>query len=673
MIFIGVFPFLAPTSGLSAGKPEIQLDLLVKDRTEMDSIKQEVWAVDRNASFEEIPEIKLLRVKSSSEIVEQEIPKNENVELAGKLADIFIEDNRLNQQKSLLKKTVVPEAIRFEAKLDEFALLDELAWYKNTMLENVETLEKSAGQGVRIGLIDSGMDVVHPLLSPVVELTKAKSFIDNDSSIIDTNGHGTMVSGIMAQLAPQAKITPYRVLSSNGGDSFWTLEAMIQAVNDDQNILNMSLGTYKYGNIADEKITIESFERAVDYALKNNVVVVSSSGNKGLDLDLEFENKELRHLPGSVPGVVSTSALTADNNLASYSNVGINVQQSAPGGDYVFVDGMLDANQLVYTAYPTTLDNMLGSLGIPQGYMFSAGTSLAAPCISGVVADYISYYQKLTGSWPSVTQVKEELAHSSIDLGAIGKDKLYGHGLPKVKSMYATVPDKIPPTGKFKGRTVEVNEPQAAAEFTIEIQDNSDSEVIVSYMNEPDFSELGKQKVTLLLEDPSGNQTKLIGTILIADTKAPTGVFKSIKVAKGEVIKPEMFVAQVADNHDSKKVRITFDNVVDTKQVGKKEVVIRLSDLSENVMILKGELEVLESIEINQSTETSNPLAISEFVENTSGKTLNSQQVAKDRANLAFGKAFPNTSEKVASFSIMGCLLLGGSLYMIKRRDGSEG
>ncbi|WP_211272289.1 S8 family peptidase [Enterococcus rivorum] len=670
---MGILILGFPSSVMSENTPEMQIDLLLKDCIEIDSVKQEILTIDYTAVFEEIPEIHLLRVKSNSEAVKQEIKKNENVELIGKLSDVFIEDNRLIKQKSLLKNMIIPETVTFESdEADELAILEELAWYKNTMLEDMQILEKSKGQGVQIGLIDSGIDILHPLLSPVVDIAKAKSFVDNDLSIKDSNGHGTMVAGIIAQIAPQTKITPYRVLSSNGGDSFWTLEAMIQAVNDDQDILNMSLGTYKYENIADEKITIESFERAVDYALKNDVVIVSSSGNKGLDLDLEFEDKELRHLPGSVPGVVSTSALTADNILASYSNIGSNIQQSAPGGDYVFVDGQLDANQLIYTSYPTTLDNTLGSIGIPQGYMFSAGTSLAAPCISGILADYISYYKKLTGSSPIVNQIKEDLAFSSIDLGINGKDKLYGYGLPRVKNMYTKVPDKISPTGKFKEQVIEVNEPRTEIDFVTEIQDNSDSEVIVSYLERPKFSELGKQEVKIQLKDNSGNQTILVGTIVIEDTKAPTGIYKNIKVIKGEDIKPEMFVDQVTDNHDSKKVKITFENSVDTNQVGEKEIEIRLSDFSGNFIILKGKLEVLELIETKPNINLAKRESIASSKKISDEKASNNDGDSDKDKNLNSRKSFPNTSEKKVRFSIIGYLLLGVSLCIVSSRYGSE-
>ncbi|MFD2386816.1 hypothetical protein [Enterococcus rivorum] len=271
-----------------------------------------------------------------------------------------------------------------------------------------------------------------------------------------------------------------------------------------------------------------------------------------------------------------------------------------------------------------------------------------------------------------MNQIKEDLAFSSIDLGINGKDKLYGYGLPRVKNMYTKVPDKISPTGKFKEQVIEVNEPRTEIDFVTEIQDNSDSEVIVSYLERPKFSELGKQEVKIQLKDNSGNQTILVGTIVIEDTKAPTGIYKNIKVIKGEDIKPEMFVDQVTDNHDSKKVKITFENSVDTNQVGEKEIEIRLSDFSGNFIILKGKLEVLELIETKPNINLAKRESIASSKKISDEKASNNDGDSDKDKNLNSRKSFPNTSEKKVRFSIIGYLLLGVSLCIVSSRYGSE-
>ncbi|MFF2911968.1 S8 family serine peptidase [Paenibacillus sp. NPDC057934] len=160
---------------------------------------------------------------------------------------------------------------------------------------------------------------------------------------------------------------------------------------------------------------------------------------------MKYEQEGLRHLPGSISGVFSVSALSAENVLASYSNIGSNIQFAAPGGDYVIDEGYLDITKLIYTSYPTDLDNMLGSIGIPQGYMFSAGTSFAAPAVSAAIADYYAYYQKITGERPTLEIIENDLASTCLDLGDPGKDRSYGYGLPNVSDTYEVITDHPSP------------------------------------------------------------------------------------------------------------------------------------------------------------------------------------------------------------------------------------
>lgn len=443
-IFLGIILFalfgFGSISEVQAESAKGTVDVLFNDSASVEEFKAKLLSIDSDVQLYEIPEIYLLRINQPSLKIEKEINKNQNVEMSGKLTDILIEDKRLIDQKIPLRNVSTSRSFALQNTIEVFDLLDNLAWYKYTMIKNQQSFDFSEGQGVRIGLIDSGVDSSHPLIFPVLDLSQAKSYIEGDNSIRDTNGHGTMVAGIIAQISPKAVITPYRVIGDATGDSYFTIQAMIQAVQDGQNILNMSLGTYKYSNDENDQITIEAYERAVQYALQNNVIIVSSSGNKGFDLDLKFQEEGLRHLPGSISGVFSVSALTKENALASYSNTGSNIQFAAPGGDYVIEDGYLDITKLIYTTYPTDMDNMLGSIGVPQGYMFSTGTSLSAPAVSAVIADYYAYYQKMTGERPTLEGIKNDLASTALDLGVTGKDTSYGYGLPQVFDAYGLIP-----------------------------------------------------------------------------------------------------------------------------------------------------------------------------------------------------------------------------------------
>ncbi|MFG5564594.1 S8 family serine peptidase [Enterococcus faecalis] len=413
------------------------LDVLVSDTNEINQLKEEVSKLTNNLEFIEIPEINLLRIENPSDKVRKTIENTEEVEFYGKIADNVGLENTDLQVKQV--KTAINFKYMTEKNTIEKDLLNKLNWYVDSLTINKKSLDYSKGEGVKIGLIDSGVDLKHPLIKKSLNLNKAKSFVNQDQAIEDTNGHGTMVAGVISQIAPKAQLTPYRVMSSIDGESLWTLQAMVQAINDKQDILNMSLGTYKSENINDEKLTIEAFKRAIQFAKEKNVLIVSSSGNQQIDLDTNYNQNKILHLPGDLEGVVTVSAINKDNSLADYSNTGSMIQFTAPGGEVVIDEnGALDARELIYTSYPLGLPNLYKEAGIPDGYTLTYGTSFSAAGISAVFADYYSYYLTNSGGKPLPTEASNKIATTSEDLGLLGKDSQYGYGLPNLLRAYGS-------------------------------------------------------------------------------------------------------------------------------------------------------------------------------------------------------------------------------------------
>lgn len=160
--------------------------------------------------------------------------------------------------------------------------------------------------------------------------------------------------------------------------------------------------------------------------LKNDVIVIASAGNLGLNLDEYYKLEKIKHLPGGINGVNSVSAVLGQK-LTSYSNYGSDIKYCAPGGDLVYIDGYLDLDSMIYCLYPTSLDNGLQVLGIPQGYTFSYGTSFSAPIVTAGSADVMSYYRANNIRVKS-KDVTKALSKGAEDLGSKGKDKYYGDG-----------------------------------------------------------------------------------------------------------------------------------------------------------------------------------------------------------------------------------------------------
>ncbi|SJZ41451.1 Subtilase family protein [Pilibacter termitis] len=634
------------------------IDLLVENAQEISKVKTQVEKKYGNVAFEEITEIGLLRVKGVSEIEQEEISQIEEISLTGFLPKINVENTTVAPWK--VSRTSFQMKTETVERTNEKELFDKMAWYKEKITENGKSLNLSKGKNIRVGLIDSGVDFTHPFLSPMVDLSLAKSFVEGDSSLVDENGHGTMVAGIFSQISPEIKLTPYKVISKTDGESFWTLEAMIQAVNDKQEILNMSLGSYKYENKEDEKLTIEAFERAVQYAKKHNVLIVSSSGNKGFDLDERYQNTKLRHLPSSIKGVIAVSATTREDTLASYSNFGSNVIFTASGGDYRFVDGLLDASALIYTTYPLDRDNQLGAFGLPQGYMLTIGTSISAPCVTAAIADFLAYYHLMTGEVASEQIVRQMLSEHSLDLGESGKDKFFGNGLPQLAKTLSKIPDKVAPTGIFTSKTIEYPEQLLPEEVVEDVRDNFSKNVKIKFKEPVDFRQLGQKKVVVLLEDEAGNIAELEGNIVIQDLTSPTVKLKKKSIFENETIEARDFIEQLTDNYDTPEtIEVRFGKKIDTSKAGVYKLPIIVEDTSNNRTEVTANLEVKKSVSPATLPSTETPKGA---IQTTSKTTVRQESSTKKQK-------LPNTSETTHwEYILVGLFILSFYLFPFYRK-----
>lgn len=166
------------------------------------------------------------------------------------------------------------------------------------------------GNGVKVAVIDTGVDYNHPDISGFGSNGKViggYDFVENDETPQDTNGHGTEVAGIIAAngnlkgIAPEAKILAYRV--SDTGDSVSSdliVKAIQKAVEDKADIINLSLGVNR---------TNDKIEDAINYAVGKGIVVVAAAGNSGPDFRTIGS-------PGKDPNAITVGA-TYNNITAS--------------------------------------------------------------------------------------------------------------------------------------------------------------------------------------------------------------------------------------------------------------------------------------------------------------------------------------------------------------------
>jgi len=165
------------------------------------------------------------------------------------------------------------------------------------------------GSGIVIGVIDTGIDHTHPDLfgfGQTGKVIQGISFIDEEEGTMDTQGHGTQVAGIIAAdgqltgIAPKAKIIAYRV--SQDGE-FVSAERIVkaveQAIKDDVDIINISLGVNKTNTKIDD---------VLNKAITHGIVVVTAAGNNG-------PNQQTIGSPGINPNVITVGATY--NNITS--------------------------------------------------------------------------------------------------------------------------------------------------------------------------------------------------------------------------------------------------------------------------------------------------------------------------------------------------------------------
>lgn len=208
----------------------------------------------------------------------------------------------------------------------------------------------TVGDSVRVAVIDTGIDLTHPDLA--ANIKGGYNAINPLKSANDDNGHGTHVAGIIGAIdniigvigvGPQINLYAVKVLNRNGsGYLSDVIEGLDWAIQNKMQVVNMSLGTSS---------DIPSFKEAVAKVYAAGIVQVAAAGNNGGAV----------LYPAVYSEVIAVSATDFNNQIASWSSRGPDVDLAAPGVS-------------IYSTYK-------GST-----YKTLSGTSMAAPHVSGAAA-----------------------------------------------------------------------------------------------------------------------------------------------------------------------------------------------------------------------------------------------------------------------------------------------
>lgn len=216
------------------------------------------------------------------------------------------------------------------------------------------------GQNVKVAVIDTGLQKNHEDLSNNAP-DAGKTFVGGAAGTAfngDNGDHGTHVAGIIAAddngkggvgIAPDAQVRGYCVFpagENSSADSADIMRAITAAVQDGNNIINMSLGGPSYNG---------DYEKVVKQAYENGVAVFVASGNEDINA---------YSFPASYKGAISVGAVDQNGARAAFSNYGSTVKLSFPG----------------VHIYST----------LPSGYGYMSGTSQACPAAAGTAAVILS-------------------------------------------------------------------------------------------------------------------------------------------------------------------------------------------------------------------------------------------------------------------------------------------
>ncbi|MER7950112.1 type VII secretion-associated serine protease mycosin [Streptomyces sp. NPDC096079] len=274
-----------------------------------------------------------------------------------------------------------------------------------------ELWQDTKGKGVRVAVIDTGVDDVNPQLRDAVDAKAGKDYLKPDKNnpsigderrgktdgTVDEVGHGTKVAGIIAArarygtgfvgLAPEATIIPIRQNDEkNSGKSDTMAQAIDYAVSKGAQVINISQDTTQ-PMAPDSPMAV-----SVAKAIAKDVVVVASAGNDGMDGTFK------ETYPAAFPGVLAVASSDRNNERAAFSQPGDFVGVAAPGVDIVST--------------------------VPGGgQCVDNGTSFSAPYVAGVAALLRAKYPKWTAA--QIVARIEQTAVRSIN----GRDGFVGWGV----------------------------------------------------------------------------------------------------------------------------------------------------------------------------------------------------------------------------------------------------
>lgn len=274
-----------------------------------------------------------------------------------------------------------------------------LTWGLQAARANLST---ATGAGVRVAVLDTGLDLTHPDLAGRTVVTG--SFITGQP-VQDGNGHGTHCIGTACGprspailpgygVAYESAIYAGKVLSNSGsGTDGGILSGISWAITNGCRLVSMSLGAPTVPDQAYSQV----FEQAAQRAIQRGTLIIAAAGN-----DSDRRNGKIAPVahPANCPSIMAVGAVDSQGKIANFSCGTVDtigqVDLVGPGVD-------------VYSSWP-----------MPARYRRISGTSMATPHVAGVAALIAGRYSQASPYelWARLAQTARRLNLQSTDAGA---------------------------------------------------------------------------------------------------------------------------------------------------------------------------------------------------------------------------------------------------------------
>jgi subtilisin len=272
----------------------------------------------------------------------------------------------------------------------------------------------SQGKGLRVAVVDTGIDFNHPDLQP--NYVGGASFVPGAATPMDDNGHGTHCAGTIAAaidgsnvvgVAPLASLYAVKVLDQNGSGQFsWIIAGLDWCIQNGIHVVSMSLGA---------PTAPAAVKTMCDAAWNRGLLLVAAAGNAQIVNPVQPPASNVGS-PANYQNVIAVSAIDSSNVIAEFSSRGPEVDVCAPG--------------------VSVLSDKLGG-----GTTVMSGTSMACPCVAGVAAVTWGSHR-----FSNNEEIWNLLASTVDNLGVPDWDPFFGYGrVNALAAAAAMVPSPVIP------------------------------------------------------------------------------------------------------------------------------------------------------------------------------------------------------------------------------------